>query len=404
MGRRMDTTSRFQHGCAPCPAPHRRIVLSFPTTFLIKLDSSRVVALFGSSFANGPNLSFSFMSNRHFPMSRLASKWTCIPTQFATGGDVGQPAILLCRTRQGAGPNPAFPPLDEAIVKAIACELVCRTERPLSRQSLADLTTQARQELGKSISRSTVWRMLHTDAIKPWQYEYWIYPRDPRFAVKAEPILDLYAGTWQGKPLGRTDCIISADEKTSIQARVRCHPTVGPAPGRKRRVEFEYDRGGALQYLAAWDVRRGIVMGRCEPSTGIEPFGRLVAQVMGHKTYRSAKRVFWVVDNGSSHRGQAAVRRLAKAHPNLILLHTPVHASWLNQVEIYFSLVQRKVLTPNDFADLADVERRLLLYQELSNRNPRPFNWRFDREKLAQFLQRVEARRTAANQTLGRAG
>jgi hypothetical protein len=302
------------------------------------------------------------------------------------------------------GPNPAFPPLDEAIVKAIACELVCRTEKPLSRQSLADLTTQARRELGKSISRSTVWRILHTDAIKPWQYEYWIYPRDPRFAVKAGPILDLYAGTWQGKPLGRTDCIISADEKTSIQARVRCHPTMGPAPGRKRRVEFEYDRGGALQYLAAWDVRRGIVMGRCEPSTGIEPFGRLVAQVMSRKPYRSAKRVFWVVDNGSSHRGQAAVRRMVKAHSNLILLHTPVHASWLNQVEIYFSLVQRKVLTPNDFADLADVERRLLLYQELSNQNPRPFDWSFDREKLAEFLQRVEARRIAANQTLGRAG
>jgi len=145
-------------------------------------------------------------------------------------------------------------------------------------------------------------------------------------------------------------------------------------------------------------------MGRCEPSTGIEPFGRLVAQVMSRKPYRSAKRVFWVVDNGSSHRGQAAVRRLAKVHSNLILLHTTVHASWLNQVEIYFSLVQRKVLTPNDFADLADVERRLMLYQELSNQTPRPFDRRFDRDKLAEFLQRVEARRIAANQTLGRAG
>jgi hypothetical protein len=253
MGRRMDTTSRFQHGCAPCPAPLRSIVPSFPTTLLIELDDSHVGALFGSNFANEPNLSFSSMSNRRFPMSRLASKWTCIPTRSAIGGDVGPAVILPWRTWQGVGPNPAFPPLDEAVVKAIACELVCRTEQPLSRQSLADLTTQARQALGRSISRSTVWRILHTDAIKPWQYEYWIYPRDPRFAVKAGPILDLYAGTWQGKPLGRTDCIISADEKTSIQARVRCHATLRPAPGRKRRVEFEYGRGGALQYLAAWD-------------------------------------------------------------------------------------------------------------------------------------------------------
>ena len=400
----MDTTSRIQHGCALCLARHPYIVPCFPTAFLIKRDNFHGNAQSGSNFANEPNSYFSSMSNRRFPMSRLVVVWICTPTRSGIGGDVGQPVISRWRMQQGVGPNPAFPPLDEAVVKAIACEVVCRTEQPLSRQSLADLTAQARQELGKSISRSTVWRILHTAAIKPWQYEYWIYPRDPRFAVKAGPILDLYGGTWQGEPLGRTDCIISADEKTSIQARIRCHPTVGPAPGRKKRVEFEYDRGGALQYLAAWDVRRGIVMGRCEPTTGIEPFGRLVSQVMSRKPYRSAKRVFWVVDNGSSHRGQAAVRRLAKAYSNLILLHTPVHASWLNQVEIYFSLVQRKVLTPNDFADLADVERRLLLYQELSNRNPRPFNWRFDREKLAEFLQRVEARRIAAKQTLGKAG
>jgi hypothetical protein len=399
----MDTTARIQHGCAPCLAPYRSTDRSSPATFLTRLDSFRVGAQSGSNFASEPSSSYYFRKNHPFPMSRLGSWWTSIPTPSGIGGDVGQQANLLWKTRRAAGPNPAFPPLDEAIVKAIACELVCRTEKPLSRQSLADLTTQARRELGKSISRSTVWRILHTAAIKPWQYEYWIYPRDPRFAVKAGPILDLYAGTWHGKPLGRTDCIISADEKTSIQARVRCHPTLGPAPGRRRRVEFEYDRGGALQYLAAWDVRRGIVMGRCEPSTGIEPFGRLVAQVMSRKPYRCAKRVFWVVDNGSSHRGQAAVRRLAKAYSNLILLHTPVHASWLNQVEIYFSMVQRKVLTPNDFADLVEVERRLLLYEELSNQNPRPFAWTFDQKKLTEFLQRVEARRTAANQILGKA-
>jgi hypothetical protein len=168
----MDTIGRLQHGCAPCPAPYRSIVPSFPTTFLIELDNSHIGAPFGSNFANEPTSSFYSMSNRRFPMSTLASKWAYIPTRSAIGGDVGRPVILPWRTRQGAGPNPAFPPLDEAIVKAIACELVCRTEQPLSRQSLADLTTQARQELGKPISRSTVWRVLHTAAIKPWQYEY----------------------------------------------------------------------------------------------------------------------------------------------------------------------------------------------------------------------------------------
>jgi hypothetical protein len=284
------------------------------------------------------------------------------------------------------------------VVQAVACEAVYRNQLPLSRLSLADLASQARLALGKAISRNTVRRILATSTIKPWRYEYWIFPRDPQFAEKAGVIVDLYAGLWQGQPLSLQDCLISADEKTSIQARIRCHPSLDPAPGRPRRIEHEYERGGALQYLAAWDVQRGYVMGRCEPSTGIEPFGRLVAQVMKQEPYRSAKRVFWVVDNGSSHRGQAAAKRLALAYTNLILVHTPVHASWLNQVEIYFSIIQRKVLTPNDFANLEEVEQRLRLYEDLANQQPRPFNWKFDRAKLERFLQRLEVKRAAQDQ------
>ena len=134
-------------------------------------------------------------------------------------------------------------------------------------------------------------------------------------------------------------------------------------------------------------------MGRCEAHTGIESFSRLVEQLMRSEPYRSANRVFWVVDNGSSHRGQTAVRRLRKTHRKAVLVHTPVHASWLNQVEIYFSIIQRKVLTPNDFASLDEVEQRLLLYEELSNHEPRPFDWKFDRAALQAFLKRLEAKR-----------
>jgi hypothetical protein len=256
---------------------------------------------------------------------------------------------------------------------------------------LDDLTSRAQKALGKAISRSTVWRTLDEDAIKPWQYEYWIFPRDPQFLEKAGPILDLYAGHWQGKPLENTDCIVSADEKTSIQARVRIHASLPPAPGRPARIESEYERGGALQYLAAWDVRRGYVTGRCEPTTGIEPFGRLVAHVLAQEPYCSAKRLFWIVDNGSSHRGEAARRRLAKVDPRIVLVHTPIHASWLNQVEIYFSIIQRKVLTPNDFADLDAVRARLSLYEHLSNQRPKPFAWKFNREQLGALLARISA-------------
>jgi hypothetical protein len=157
------------------------------------------------------------------------------------------------------------------------------------------------------------------------------------------------------------------------------------------RVEHEYDRGGALAYLAAWDVHRGKVFGRCEKTTGIAPFGRLVEQVMTAEPYASANRVFWVVDNGSSHRGQASTDRMSETWPTAQLIHTPVHASWLNQCEIYFSVVQRKVVTPNDFYDLADVENRLMAFQNLYNLAARPFNWKYTRKDLNALLTRIVA-------------
>jgi hypothetical protein len=328
-----------------------------------------------------------------YPTSQLGVSWSCIPTPSAFGGAVGRVAISRWLSKKAAGASPFFPPRDQAVVKAIACEAVCQTKLPLSRLSTSDLAARAATALRRSISPSTVWRILDADAIKPWRYEYWIFPRDPQFADKAGRVLDLYAGFWDGKPLGRRDYIISSDEKTSIQARIRRHETLPTAPRRPMRVESEYKRGGALQYLAAWDVRRGRVMGRCEAQTGIESFGRLVEQLMRPEPYRSANRVFWVVDNGSSHRGQTAVQRLRKAYRKAVLVHTPVHASWLNQVEIYFSIIQRKVLTRNDFASLDEVEQRLLLYEELSNREPRPFDWKFDRAALQAFLKRLDAKR-----------
>jgi transposase len=295
----------------------------------------------------------------------------------------------------GRGRKADFSPLDHALVQAVACELVAETKQPLSRQSLADITARACKALGKPISRSTVWRILETAAIKPWRYKYWLLPRDPHFAEKAGPILDLYMGLWQGQPLGPQDYILSADEKPSIQARIRCHPSLPSTASRPAYIENEYKRGGALQYLAAWDVRRGYVIGRCEPKTGIVPFGRLVNQVLAEEPYRSGERLFWIVDNGSSHRGVAAKKRLRQVDSRIILVHTPVHASWLNQVEIYFSIIQRKVLTPNDFTDLEAIRLRLAFYEELSNQSPTPFRWKFDRTQLTTLLSKIEARHMA---------
>jgi DDE superfamily endonuclease len=230
-------------------------------------------------------------------------------------------------------------------IKAIACELPVTLGLPLSRLSVADVARHAqRSGLVASISDSTVWRWFHEDAIRPWQHRCWIFPRDPHFQAKAGRILDLYERRWQGQALRDDECVISTDEKTSIQARLRIHPSLPTEPGKSMRVEHECARGGAWAYLAALDVHRAKVFGRCEATTGIAPFKRLVEQVMSQAPYNTARRVFWLMDNGSSHRGEASVRRITQAHPTSAPVHGPVHASWLNQIEIYFSIVQRKVL------------------------------------------------------------
>jgi hypothetical protein len=282
-------------------------------------------------------------------------------------------------------------------VKAMACELPLQHGLPLSRYSGRDLVREvARRGLVASISGRTLWRWLDEDAIRPWQHRSWIFPRDPDFQVKAERVLDLYQGLWNHQRLGADDYIVSADEKTSIQARLRLHPTVPPQPHQAMRVEFEYERGGALAYMAAWDVRRAKVFGRCETTTGIQPFDRLVQQVMEQEPYRKARRVFWIVDNGSSHRGEAARRRLQHAYANLILVHLPVHASWLNQVEIYFSVIQRKVLTPNDFSGLAEVANRLLAFQTYYEQIAKPFEWKYTRADLHELMQKISRQTTVA--------
>ncbi len=156
------------------------------------------------------------------------------------------------------------------------------------------------------------------------------------------------------------------------------------------RVNHTSGRGGALAYLAAYDVHKATVFGRTEPTTGIAPFMALVAQVMSQEPYASAKRVFWIVNNGSSHRGKAATDRLVAAFPNAVLVHTPVHASWLNQVETFFSVVQRKVVTPNDFTDLTQVRDRLRAFEDRYNAMAQPFQWRFTTTDLDDLLARLD--------------
>ena len=295
------------------------------------------------------------------------------------------------RDRPRSGRPLQFAPATVAEVKALACELPALSETPLAKWSCPEL---AREAIGRglvvSVSASTVRRWLAKDTIKPWQHRSWIFPRDPNFATKAARVLDLYQRLFDDHALRADEYVISADEKPGVQARRRIHASVPAGPGRAQRVEHEYKRGGTLAYLAAYDVHCAQVFGRCEPTTGIVPFTALVDQVMTAEPYLSARRVFWIVDNGSSHNGWTAAKRLNDAYPNATMIHLPVHASWLNQVEIYFSVVQRKLLTPDDVDDLTTLAERIEAFEQRHNTAAKPFDWRFNTDDLNQLLQRLK--------------
>jgi transposase len=296
---------------------------------------------------------------------------------------------LIDRPRSGRPHR--FTPVQVAAITALACTLPAETGAPLARWSSTELAAEAvTRGVVESISAATVRRWLHRAAIKPWQHRSWIFPRDPDFETKAARVLDLYARTWNGTELGPDDYVISADEKSQLQALRRRHPGRPSGPGHTRQVEFEYRRGGTLAYFAAYDVHRAHVIGTIAPKTGIEPFTELVATVMTREPYKSARRVFWVVDNGSSHAGQAAIDRMAAAWPTATLVHLPIHASWLNQVEIYFSVTQRKAISPVDFPDLHALAARILAFQDRYNSGSTPFDWTFTRTDLRALLDRMD--------------
>lgn len=276
-------------------------------------------------------------------------------------------------------------------VKAIACELPALYEVPLSRWSAPEIARYACQSgLVATLSDSTVWRWLNEDAIKPWRHRSWIFPRDPQFAEKAGRILDLYQRAWNGTELRDDEFVLCADEKTSIQARARRHPTRAPQTGLPIKVEHEYKRCGAWAYIAVLDVHQAKLFGRCERKSGIAPFDRLVDQVMSQSPYKEARRVFWIVDNGSAHKGPKSVERLQSKYSNLALVHGPVHASWLNQIEIYFSILERKALTPNDFPSLEALEERISGFQQHYEQIAKPFEWKFTRKDLNRLISKIK--------------
>lgn len=277
-------------------------------------------------------------------------------------------------------------------VKAVACDRAGARARGLAYYSLRDLTARVIEELSLAqLAPSTVWEILHRDAIKPWQYRSWIFPRDPEFAARAGVVLDLYGGTYQGLPLGKRDFIFSGDEKPGLLLRTRCAPTVLPRPGHAGLQEFEYRRHGTAVLLALMEIGSGRVFHETVKKNGIAPFRALLQRVVEQEPYRTADRLFFVVDNGGSHSRQKFQARLEEwfprpEYPEIIAVHLPKHASWLNQVELFFSLVGRKALRYFECRSQEAMAEHLDRFIATQNAAPRPFNWRFTKEDLAERM------------------
>lgn len=333
-----------------------------------------------------------FLASRGWPNARIARKLGTTGNmvrlwrrRFAEKGVPG----LSGRPRSGRPRQ--ITALERAQICALACQLPAQTGVPLGHWTGPELRMELLDRgLVQAVPVSSVWRILAENPVKPWQYQSWIFMRDPDFAAKAQVVLDLYEGLYEGEPLGPGDRVVPVDAKPSIQARARCHSSTPAQPGKPAKIEHEYDRAGALALLAGKDIHSGEVTATCPPTTGIVPFMALMDICMAQDRYKKARRVFVIVDNGSDHRGKKAVKRLKDKYANCIMIHTPVHASWLNQIEIFFSIIQKKVVSPSNFANTAELASTLLAFVKRYNKTAKPFNWKFTSAGLTRILRRIE--------------
>jgi DDE superfamily endonuclease len=270
-----------------------------------------------------------------------------------------------------------------AQVTALACTLPRDSGKPLSRWSATELARAVVQRgIVRRISGATVRRWLKADRIKPWQYHSWQRPTDPRFLERAIPILTLYE---RAHALARKGHIlVCADEKTSIQARQACGRTTPARPGWPMHLPDRYQRQGAVQLFGGLLVHTGETLARCLEHKRFVEFQSFLRMLFGSVWCRRIRSLHLILDNGSTHapkRLPAWITSLGLPFP--VHLHwLPVNASWLDQIEIVFSELQRKALTPNDFASTDHVRQRILGFFAERNRRAHPIQWTYTAHKL----------------------
>ena len=282
-----------------------------------------------------------------------------------------------------AGTRRTFTPLQRARVVALACSAPRQYGKPWQRWSGEKLAQVAiEQQIVEHIAPSTIRTWLHHDKIKPWRYHSWQHSTDPQFVEKALPVLDLYGQAPALQAQG--ELTICADEKTSIQARQRVTPTKAAAPGEVVQVADRYKRMGALQLFCALVVASGLTFAQTRTTKKFVDFKTFLHAFFQSALCAGIKVLHLILDNGPTHAPKQLGAWLASLELafEVRLYWLPKYASWLDQVEIIFSKVQRDLLTPSDFPSLVALERDLAAYFVELNTHPKPINWTYTKTKL----------------------
>ncbi|HZD03827.1 MAG TPA: IS630 family transposase, partial [Longimicrobiales bacterium] len=266
---------------------------------------------------------------------------------------------MASRTGHDRGVRPAFPPEVAVHIVKLACELPQEHGLPLSHWDAAEIARRLVEEcLVPTISSETVRLVLHRHRLRPWRWHHWLSPRAPRdaaFSAQVRTILDLYT-----RPLAPAERVLCLDEKTSLQPRRRRAPTQPAAPGQPVRLEHEYERAGALHLFAAFDTRSGRVFGSTAPRKRASEFIAFLDH-LDDCIGPEVQRIHLILDNVGVHKSRLAGAWLAQ-HPRFALTFTPVHCSWLNQVEQFFSLIQRKLLRLANYPSCAALADAVATY------------------------------------------
>src|SRR3954453_12989785 len=277
-----------------------------------------------------------------------------------------------CTIVPAAAASRSFPPEVAMHALKIACERPDGLGRSLSQGDRAEIARQlVRDGVVAKISAETVRRILLHHRLKPWRQKMWLSPKVPRdaaFAAAVQEICDLYT-----RPLRRDEVVLCADEMTSLQPRPRKSKTLATDKDRPTRVEHEYGRCGALNLFAAFDTRTGKVYGMTAPR---KRQAEVIAflQRLDRETPATVTTSHVVLDNVRMHKGKQVQAWLAK-HPRFVFHHPPVHCSWMNQVEQWFSILRRKRLRIADFASKEHLAERLKAFIRQWNEGAHPFNW-----------------------------